>query len=69
VLAAATDANPARQLEQACEANFFVGHWALRQGDKREAVRLFRIAATACPRRLVEGNGARAELRALGEKP
>jgi lipoprotein NlpI len=45
VLAAADDPAPAKKKRQVCEANFFSGEWALRQGAKDEATRLFRLAA------------------------
>jgi lipoprotein NlpI len=67
VLAAAADKNPARQREQVCEAHLYIGHWALRRGDRREAARQFRMAANECPRHLIEFGIAQAELRALGE--
>ena len=69
VLTAAIDGKAARQKEQVCEANFFIGHWALRQGNKKEAVRLFRVAASECPSGVAEGSAARAELQLIGETP
>ena len=66
---AAFHPNPMRRREQVCEANFLIGHWVLRQGDKKEAAQLFRAAAKDCPAHFMEGNAARVELRTLGESP
>jgi tetratricopeptide (TPR) repeat protein len=45
VLAAAADPNAALQTGQVCEANFYSGEWALRQGKKDAATPLFENAA------------------------
>ena len=60
--------NPQKKKGQLCEANFFNGQLALRKGMKPEAVRLFRLAVSGCPRTFIESRAARAELVALGEK-
>jgi lipoprotein NlpI len=67
LLAAADDTDADTRKGQVCEANFYIGELALQQGDKAEAARLFRLAATDCPREFVEGPSARSELAALGD--
>jgi tetratricopeptide (TPR) repeat protein len=69
VLAAADDADPIKIKGQVCEANFYSGEFALRQGAKDEAARLFRLAASDCPKNFDERGTAGAELKALGEAP
>jgi hypothetical protein len=66
VLAAADDPDATKKKGQVCEANFYSGELALRQGEKDEAARLFRLAAADCPKTLVEWSAANAELKALG---
>jgi lipoprotein NlpI len=65
VLAAANDPDPVTRTGQLCEANFYNGEFALQQGDKQEAARLFRLAATGCSHEFVEGASANSELAAL----
>lgn len=69
VLAAANDSNPQTKTEHVCEANFYIGELSLRNGDKAEATRLLRLAASTCPKRFMEYSGALAELKALGTTP
>jgi lipoprotein NlpI len=69
VLAAADDPDPATRGGQLCEAHFYSGEFALRQGAKAEAKRLFRLAAAGCARDFVEGPAASAELAALDQNP
>jgi lipoprotein NlpI len=69
VLAAADDPNAAKKIGQVCEANFYSGEWALRQGAKDEAARRFRVAARDCPKTLIEANAAVIELKRLGATP
>ena len=69
VLAAADNPDPAKQKGQICEANFYSGALALRQGAKDEVTRLFRLAANDCPRGFIEWLAARSELKALGVTP
>jgi lipoprotein NlpI len=69
VLAAADDPNAAKKTDHVCEANFYSGEWALRQGNKDDAARLFRVAARDCPRAFVEATAAALELKALGATP
>jgi lipoprotein NlpI len=66
VSTAADDPEPKKKGDQSCEANFYSGELALRQGAKDEATRLFRLAASDCPRNFSEWNVANAELKALG---
>jgi lipoprotein NlpI len=53
-LAAADDDNPDRKQAQVCQANFYTGELALIGGERREAIRLFQLAATECPHRFIE---------------
>jgi hypothetical protein len=69
VIAAADDPNAAEKIAQVCEANFYSGEWALRQGARDEAARQFRIAARDCPKTLIEANAAVVELKPLGATP
>jgi len=68
VLATAADVDKETQRGQTCEANFYIGQLALQKDAKDEAMRLFRLAATDCPRDFVEGPAATAELSALSGK-
>jgi lipoprotein NlpI len=68
-LAAAGDADARKARDRACEANFYGGQWALRQTKrdaKKEAARLFTLAASDCPPSFNEASAAKAELKALG---
>jgi lipoprotein NlpI len=65
VLAAADDPDPRKKRGQICEAHFYIGELALRQGAKAAAARLFTEAAADCPREFAEGPAAVAELAAL----
>jgi lipoprotein NlpI len=67
VLAAANDPDADTRRGQLCEANFYIAQLALKQGAKGEAMRLFRLAATDCPRDFVEGPAAGAELTAMSK--
>src|SRR5262249_41199340 len=66
VLAAADDPDPNTRKGQVCEGNFYSGELALSQGTKDEATRLFRLAASDCPKNFDEWPAANAELKALG---
>ena len=50
---------------RACETNFYIGIWELRQGAKENAARLLRVAADNCPRTEFERFAANAELKQL----
>jgi lipoprotein NlpI len=66
LLAAADDPDATKKKGQVCEANFYSGELTLRQGAKEEAARLFRLAASECPKDFNEWGAANAELKALG---
>jgi tetratricopeptide (TPR) repeat protein len=66
VLAAADDPESSTKNDRVCEVNFYSGELALQRGAKDEATRLFRSAASGCPKRFIEYEGAVAELKALG---
>jgi lipoprotein NlpI len=61
-LSAASDNDPKTKLAQTCEANFYGGELALLKKNKKEALRLFRLAANECPRTFIESTAAIAEL-------
>jgi lipoprotein NlpI len=69
VLAAANDPDLRKKRGQVCEANFYIGELALRQGAKSAAAGLFTQAAADCPREFAEGPAAAAELAALRRAP
>jgi lipoprotein NlpI len=69
VLAAADDSDATKKKGHLCEANFYSGELALRQGAKDEAARLFGLAASDCPLDSDEWGDANAELKVLGLKP
>jgi lipoprotein NlpI len=52
-----------------CEAAFFVGQFQLLRGNRAEARSALQAATEICPKRLVEYDGAVAELRRLGIVP
>jgi len=66
VLEAADDPDANTKRGHICEANFYLGEWALRQGAKADAERLFRMAAADCSGEFVEGPAAAAELKTIG---
>jgi lipoprotein NlpI len=68
VLSAADDANPALKQAHSCEANFYGGQYALIEGQRDDAVKLFEAAAKECPHGFLEGIAATAELKGLGQK-
>ncbi|MFZ2065488.1 MAG: tetratricopeptide repeat protein [Xanthobacteraceae bacterium] len=68
-LAAAADPNATKQALHVCEAHFWSGEWALRRGSKDEALRLFRLAPSECPKTFNEWASAKAEIKTLGAKP
>jgi lipoprotein NlpI len=59
---AAFDTDPKTRLAQTCEANFYSGELALLKKNKKEAQRLFKLAANDCPPSFVESTAAVAEL-------
>lgn len=54
------------QLEQSCEAYFYAGQYALLNGDKAGAVKLFRAALATGVTTFIEYDAARASLERLG---
>lgn len=69
VLAAANEADATNRKGQVCEANFYSGALALRSGARDEAIRLFRLASSDCPRYFDEWGAANHELKALDTTP
>jgi lipoprotein NlpI len=65
VFGAAFDTDPKTKLSQTCEANFYSGEFALLKKDKKEALRLLKLAADNCPPSFVESTAAIAELITL----
>lgn len=68
VLDAARDPflDEATQVEQSCEAYFYAGQYALLNGDKEAAIRLFRAAVNTGVTSFVEYDAARLALERLG---
>jgi lipoprotein NlpI len=69
LLATADDADASTKQRKICEVNFYSAELALQRRVKDEATRLFRLAATGCPKSFTERAAADAELRALGANP
>src|SRR5262249_25852082 len=69
LLATADDPNVKTKQRKVCEVNFYSAEAALHRRAKDEATRLFRLAATACPKSFTEHAAALAELKALGVSP
>ena len=65
---AADDADVKTKQRKTCEVNFYSAELALHRRAKDEATRLFRLAATECPKSFTEHAAALAELKALGAK-
>lgn len=59
---AAFDTDPNIKAAQTCEANFYSGELALLTKDKKEALRLLKLAADQCPPSFIESTAAVAEL-------
>jgi lipoprotein NlpI len=68
VFSAADDANPTVKQAHICEANFYGGQYALIEGQRDEAQKLFEVAAKDCPQGFLEGIAAAAELKGMGQK-
>jgi len=68
VLEAAKDPflDEATQVEQSCEAYFYAGQYALQNGDKEAAIRLFRAAVDTGVTSFIEYDAARLALERLG---
>jgi lipoprotein NlpI len=67
-LAAAEAGDGAAKIAQVCEANFYGAEYALIEGRRDDAAKLFQTAATKCPHGFLEGIAAAAELKGLGVK-
>ncbi|MGZ9004001.1 MAG: tetratricopeptide repeat protein [Burkholderiales bacterium] len=59
----AAHADPTRQRDQRCEANFYVAQWHLLRGQHDAAYPLLRQALSGCRSTFVEHEGAVAEVR------
>ena len=68
VLSAAENADPTVKQAHSCEANFYGGQYALIEGQREDATKLFEAAAKDCPHGFLEGISATAELKGLGQK-
>jgi lipoprotein NlpI len=68
LITSAKDPDPKTARERQCEANFYVGKFALLKGSKDEAKRLLQFAARDCPRQFLESGAANADLRSLSNK-
>jgi lipoprotein NlpI len=69
LLATADDPDAKTKQRKVCEVNFYSAELALHRHAKDEATRLFRLAATNCPKSFTERAAAHAELRALDATP
>jgi tetratricopeptide (TPR) repeat protein len=63
--AAAFDTDPKTKQAQTCEAHFYAGQSALLNKNRKEALRLFKLAADECPPSFIESTAAIAELIVL----
>jgi len=68
VLSAAENSDPSVKQAHSCEANFYGGQYALIEGQRDEAQKLFEVAVKECPHGFLEGIAATAELKGLGQK-
>jgi lipoprotein NlpI len=68
VVSAAEDSDPSVKQAHTCEANFYGGQYALIEGRRDEAQKLFEAAAKDCPHGFLEGIAATAELKGMGQK-
>jgi lipoprotein NlpI len=68
VMSAADNADPTLKQAHTCEANFYGGQYALIEGQRDDAVKLFETAAKDCPHGFLEGIAATAELKGMGQK-
>jgi lipoprotein NlpI len=65
VWAGARNPDPTTNTGQACEANFYLGEWAILKGRQSEAADLLRKARAGCPQSFIESTLALAELTRL----
>ncbi|TGT70749.1 tetratricopeptide repeat protein [bacterium M00.F.Ca.ET.159.01.1.1] len=69
---ALSDANAAdltQRTGKVCETNFYTAELDRLQGHDEDALRLYRLAVSDCPRNFVEYRAAKMALRALGTSP
>ncbi|WP_376703698.1 hypothetical protein RQ479_00305 [Mesorhizobium sp. ISC25] len=59
----------AQRTGQVCETNFYTAELSRLQGHSEEALRLYRLAASDCPRDFVEYRAAMSALHDLGVPP
>ena len=57
----------ARNTDERCEAQYYIGEWQLLRDARVEAVTALRFAAETCKKNFIEYYGAIAELKRLGE--
>jgi lipoprotein NlpI len=57
----------AKNADERCEAQFYVGEWQLSQGNRPAAVAALKAAANDCNKGFVEYSGALAELKHQGQ--
>jgi lipoprotein NlpI len=69
VVTGAANPDAVKRKSQLCEANFYGGEFLLRSGATAEATRMFRLAASDCPKAFTEWEGAVAELKSMGVTP
>ena len=66
---AAADEDAENRRDQICEANFYGAEFLQLQGQKAEALPLYRLAVSDCRRNFLESYAASWALRALGTEP
>jgi lipoprotein NlpI len=67
-LAATDHKDPKKKNEQVCQGNLYAAEFVLLQGEKEEALRLYRAAASSCPKSFIEWAAATAAIRALDRR-
>jgi lipoprotein NlpI len=68
-LAATNDKDPKKKRAQVCQANLYGAEFVLLQKQKEEALRLYREAASDCPKSFIEWAAATAALRSFRKMP
>jgi tetratricopeptide (TPR) repeat protein len=66
LLAAAQNTNPTTQRDQVCEANYYIGEYALALAQTARGITLLRLARATCPFNFFETDGAIMHLTELG---
>ena len=67
-LADADDPDSATKNEHVCEANVFIAEFQRLQHHDDEALRLYRLALSGCPRDFMEYTAATSALRVMGRR-